>query len=116
MGEGAKRGKACSLVTYEVLFGARRLARARRRTVCSPARCSARVGLGECAWARGLQSGAVAMCSTARVGVGEGAEACSSTNSGRPGGATGQLSGIWLGLWVSASGGAAQSASVFMNV
>ena len=28
-------------------------------------------------------------------------------------GATGQLSGIWLGLWESASGGAAQSASMF---
>ena len=30
-------------------------------------------------------------------------------------GATGQLSGIRLGLWVSASGGAAQSASMFIN-
>ena len=30
-------------------------------------------------------------------------------------GATGQLSGIWLGLWVSASGGAAQSASIFIT-
>jgi len=30
------------------------------------------------------------------------------------GGATGQLSGIWLGLWASASGGAAQSASMFI--
>ena len=29
-------------------------------------------------------------------------------------GATGQLSGIWLGLWASASGGAAQSASMFI--
>ena len=29
-------------------------------------------------------------------------------------GATGQLSGIWLGLWVSASGGAAQSASILI--
>jgi len=29
------------------------------------------------------------------------------------GGATGQLSGIWLGLWASASVGAAQSASMF---
>ena len=29
-------------------------------------------------------------------------------------GATVQLSGIWLGLWVSASGGAAQSASMFI--
>ena len=29
-------------------------------------------------------------------------------------GATGQLSGIRLGLWVSASGGAAQSASMFI--
>ena len=34
-------------------------------------------------------------------------------NFGRPG-ATGQLSGIWLGLWASASGGAAQSASMFI--
>ena len=31
-------------------------------------------------------------------------------------GATGQLSGIWLGLWVSASGGAAQSASMLIAV
>ena len=31
-------------------------------------------------------------------------------------GATGQLSDIWRGLWVSASGGAAQSASMFMGV
>ena len=30
-------------------------------------------------------------------------------------GATGQLSGIWLGLWVSASGGAALSASIFIS-
>ena len=29
--------------------------------------------------------------------------------------ATGQLSGIWLGLWASASGGAVQSASVFIK-
>ena len=44
-----------------------------------------RVGVGEGAGARGLQSGVVAMCSSARVGVGEGAEACSSTKSGRHG-------------------------------
>ena len=31
-------------------------------------------------------------------------------------GATGQLSGIWLGLWVSASGGAAQSASMSIYI
>ena len=31
-------------------------------------------------------------------------------------GATGQLSGIWLGLWASASGGAAQSASMFIEL
>ena len=36
--------------------------------------------VGEGAEARGLQSGVVAMCSSARVGVGEGAEACSSMN------------------------------------
>ena len=41
--------------------------------------------VGEGAGARGLRSGVVAMCSSARVGVGEGAEACSSTNFGRPG-------------------------------
>ena len=80
------------------------------RTICSPVRCSARVGVGEGAGARGLQSGIVVMCSSARVGVGEGAGACSSINSGR---ATGQLSGIWLGLWISAFGGAAQGASMF---
>ena len=33
---------------------------------------------------------------------------CSSRGDG---GATGQLGGIWLGLWANASGGAAQSAS-----
>ena len=61
--------------------------------------------------------GAEAICSSARVGVGEGAGACSSTNSGPPRAllATGQLSGIRLGLWVSASGGAAQSASIFID-
>ena len=31
-------------------------------------------------------------------------------------GATGQLSDIWLGLWVSASGGAAQSASIYLHI
>ena len=31
------------------------------------------------------------------------------------GGTTGQLSGIWLGLWASSSGGAAQSASMFIS-
>ena len=30
-------------------------------------------------------------------------------------GATGQLSGIWYGLWASASGGATQSASMFIT-
>ena len=42
-------------------------------------------------WARGLQSGVVAMCSSARVGVGEGAEACSSTSFRRPGALLGSL-------------------------
>ena len=36
-------------------------------------------------------------------------------SSRRDGGATGQLSGIWLGLWASVSGGAAQSASMFIS-
>ena len=40
--------------------------------------------VGEGAGARGLQSGVVAICSSARVGVGEGAEACSFVNFGRP--------------------------------
>ena len=45
--------------------------------------------------------GAEAMCSSARVGEGEGAEACSSYQLRAAWGATGQLSGIRLGLWVS---------------
>ena len=57
VGEGAKRSEICSPATCEVLFGARRWARARRRTIFSQARCSARVGVGE---------GAVACRSTAR--------------------------------------------------
>ena len=85
MGEGAKRGKVCSPATCGVLFGARQWARARRRTICSPARCPARVGVGKSAGARGMQSGVVAMCSSVSVGGGEGAEAYSSINSGRPG-------------------------------
>ena len=52
---------------------------------CSVKFSSARGGVGEGAGARGLQSGAVAMCSSARVGGGEGAGACSFTNFGRPG-------------------------------
>jgi len=59
----------------------------------------------------GLQPGR-AKFSSVRVGVGEGAEACSSINSGRPGALLG--SSVTFGLWVSASGGAAQSASVFI--
>jgi len=62
----------------------------------------------------GPQPGVVAMSSSARVGVGEGLVACSSINFGRSG-ATGQLSGIWLGLWGSASGVAAQSASMLIK-
>ena len=60
---------------------------ARRRAKFSSARGGrrGRVGVGEGAVARGLQSGVVALCSSARVGVGEGAEACSSINFGRPG-------------------------------
>ena len=55
----------------------------------------------------------MAISSSAHVGVGEGLVACGSINFGRSG-ATGQLSGIWLGLWGSASGGAAQSASMMI--
>ena len=68
-------------------------------------------------WPAGLQPGVVAMCSSARAGVGEGAVACSSIDFGRPGAllTTGLPSGIWLGLKASASGGAAQSASVFIR-
>jgi len=81
VGEGAKRGEVFSPATYEVFFGTRRRARARRQTICSPARCSA------------------------RVGVGEGAVAWGSINFRRPGVPLGcYVSGIWLGLWVSASG------------
>ena len=76
--------EVCSSVTCGVLFGARRRATP-TRAICSPERCSVRVGVGEGAGARGLKSGVVAMCSSARVGVGEGAEACSSIHSGRPG-------------------------------
>ena len=50
-----------------------------------------RVGVSEGAGARGLQPGAVAMYSSARAGVGEGAEACSSINFGRPGALLGSL-------------------------
>ena len=53
--------------------------------ICSPERCPARVAVGEGAGARGIQSGDVAMCSSMRVGVGEGAEACISINFGRHG-------------------------------
>ena len=66
-------------------------------------------------WRAAAGEGAEAVCSSARVGVGEGAGACSSTTSAAWG-ATGQLSGIRLGLWVSTSGGAAQSASMFIFV
>ncbi len=93
-----------------------RRARARRRTICSPERCSARVGVGEGAGARGLQSGVVAMCSSVlgacRRGRRRGGLQLNELRAAW--GATGQLSGIWLGLWVSASGGAAQSASIFI--
>jgi len=105
-----QRGEVCSPATCEVLFGARRRARARRRTICSPARCSAcrrgrrRGGLQvhnpaswrcvpRCvsAWAKarwpewpaGPQPGVVAMSSSARVG--EGLVAYSSISFGRPG-------------------------------
>jgi len=47
VGEGAKRSEICSPAMCGVLFGARRRVRARRRTIFSPARCSARVGVGE---------------------------------------------------------------------
>jgi len=69
--EGAKRGEISSRATCEVLFGAQRRARARRHTTCSPARCSARVGVGEGAGARDLRTDVVVMCSSARAGVGK---------------------------------------------
>jgi len=47
VGEGAKCGEVCSPTTCEVIFGARQRLRARRRTIFSPARCSARVGVDE---------------------------------------------------------------------
>ena len=67
MGEGAKRGKVS-----EVLFG-----EARRGLQPGDVRSSLRRAAAG--------KGAEAICSSARVGVGEGAEACSSTNFGRPG-------------------------------
>ena len=64
--------------------------------------------------ARGLQPGVTARCYSARAGVGKRRGGLQFYQLGAAWGATGQLSGIWLGLWVSASGGAAQSASMFM--
>ena len=79
LGEGAKRGEVPA--TCGVFFGALWWASAQGRTICSPTRCSA------------------------RVGVGEGAVAWGSINFRRPGVPLGcYVSGIWLGLWVSASG------------
>ena len=117
VGEGAKRDEVCSPATCGVLFGARRWARARRRTIFSPARCSARVGVsGRRRW--GARS-AVRCRGDLFLG------ACRRRQR-RGGlqlyqlraawGATEQLSGIWLGLWVRASGGAAQSASMFISL
>jgi len=51
------------------------------------------------------------MSSSARVGVGDGLVTCSSINFGRPG----TLLGRSVGLWASASGGAAQSAYMFIG-
>ena len=67
-------------------------------------------------WHAGPQPGVVAMCSSARAGEDEGAVACSSIDLGRPGAllTTGQPNGIWLGLWGSASGGAAPSAPLLI--
>ena len=85
-GVGSERYAARCHGVREVFLGAcRREEEARGRKICSPARCSALVGVGEGAGARDLQFGAVAMCSSARVGVGEDAEAYSFINSGRPG-------------------------------
>jgi len=95
VGEGAKRGEVCSWATCEVLFGARRRARARRRAIYSPARCSARVGVGESARARSLQSGVVAMCFSSRVGVGETARARSALSTSGGLGATWNIRKQW---------------------
>ena len=97
MGEGAKRGKVS-----EVLFGARRRATARsatrtaarRRAKFSSARGGGRgrggdVFLGACR--RRRRRGGLQLYQLWAAW-----------------GATGQLSGIWLGLWVSASGGVAR--------
>ena len=104
MGEGAKRGKVS-----EVLFGARRRAKARSATRSAARRraefFSARGGgrgrggdvfLGACR--RRRRRGGLQLYQLRAAW-----------------GATGQLSGIWPGLWVSASGGAAQSASIFIE-
>jgi len=101
VGEGAKRGEVTARRRGDVFLGACR--RERRRgglKVHSPAyRSTARrrgdVFLGACR--RGRRRGGLKHYQLRAAW-----------------GATGQLSGIWLGLWVSASGGAAQSASILI--
>ena len=96
MGEGAKRSKVS-----EVLFGARRRARsatrsaARRRAKFSSARGGGRGRGGDVfldACRRRRRRGGWQLYQLWAAW-----------------GATGQLSGIWLGLWVSASGGVART-------
>ena len=100
-GEGAKRGKES-----EVPFGARRRATARSATRSAARRrakfSSARGG------GRGRE-GDVFLGARRRRRRHGGLQFYQHRAAW---GATGQLSGIWLGLWVSASGGAAQSASM----
>ena len=107
-------GEVCSPATCEVLFGARRRERARRRTICSPAMCSA------CRRGRrrgGLQvhSPASWRCFPRRVSAWAKARWPVLYQLRAASGATGQLSGIRLGLWASASGDAAQSAYILIS-
>ena len=77
-GEGTKRDEVCSHVST-----APKAREARGAEGAELPREARRVQLRAHVAAAG--EGAEAMCSSARVGVGEGAEACSSTTLGRPG-------------------------------
>ena len=70
-----------------------------------------RAAAGEGAEARGLQPGEVS--GACRRGRRRGGLQFYYLRTAR--GATGQLSDIWLGLWVRVSGGSAQSASMSMH-
>ena len=103
-GEGARARGARSAVRSRGAEGAERF-RAKRDEVCSSVTC----GVLFSAWAR-RRCGFLGACRRRRRRGG-----LQLYQLRAAWGATGQLSGIRLGLWVSASGGAAQSASVFIS-